>query len=188
MKNIILLLSLAFINDIFASDTLRIEKQKTLSIKSNMTILLMRGFSLQAEYVLNKRVGIWSEIAYHREEESFFNTPLKETNFLAGTNVYKPFKNPIGTQVHNGIYFGPYIKYKQGYYCIEKEPGYSAVFLGLQGGIQSVSKQNVVFTMGMGYGVGCFLKRQELAYSTFFEKYHLPLLDFRATISFGYMF
>jgi hypothetical protein len=188
MKKIILLLVLAFTNDVFASDTLKIEKQKTLSVKSNMAILLMRGFSLQTEYVLNKRVGIWSEVAYHREEQSPFNAPLKETNFLAGTNFYKPFKNPIGTQVHNGMYWGPYLKYRQGYYCVKTEPGYSAMFLGLQGGIQSVSKQNIIFTMGMGYGVGLFFKQRELTYSTFFERYHLPLLDFRATISLGYMF
>jgi hypothetical protein len=42
--------------------------------------------------------------------------------------------------------------------------------------------------MGLGFGAGCFIKKQDLMYVTLFERYHLPLLDFRANICLGYMF
>ena len=171
-----------------SEDSLRIETQKTLSVKSNVAILIMQGFSLQTEYAANERTGYWIETTFHREEHSTFNAPLKETNFLLGINRYKIFKNPIGTKTHNGIYWGPYLKFRQGVCCLSKEIDYSAAFLGLQAGIQSVSKQNIIFTIGTGYGIGYFIKKAELTYSTFFERYHLPILDFRASVSVGYLF
>ena|ERR1035437_266461 len=190
MKNIFYLLFLIFMcnHSVYAEDTLKIEKQRILSVKSNMAILLLCGFNLQAEYIVSKRIGWWAETAYHREEHSMLNSPLKETNFILGINCYTPFKNPINTKTHNGTYWGPYLKYRQGYYCADTEIDYTALFMGIQGGIQSISKQNIIFNIGMGYGIGYFMKRKELMYSTFFERYHLPLLDFRANVSFGYMF
>jgi hypothetical protein len=173
---------------IYASDTLKLEKKRIVSVKSNMAVLLLSGFSLQTEYIADQHKGYWIEAVHHREEQSVFNCPLKETNILLGINYYKPFKNPINTKVHNGAYLGPYLKYRQGYYCLEKEINYSAVLIGIQGGIQSVSKQNIIFTMGMGCGIGYFIKQADLTYSSLFSRYHLPLLDFRATISLGYMF
>jgi len=190
MKNIFYPLLLVFIcnHSVYADDTLKIEKQRILSVKSNMAVLLLRGFSLQTEYIANNRIGLWAEATFHKEEHSMLNSPLKETNFLLGINRYTPFKNPTVTKTHNGTYWGPYLKYRQGYYCADTEIDYTALFMGVQGGIQSISKQNIIFNMGMGYGVGCFIKRKDLMYSTFFERYHLPLLDFRANVSFGYMF
>lgn len=190
MKNIFHTLFLIFLcsHSTYADDTLKVEKQRILSVKSNAAILLLQGFSIQVEYIANKRIGLWTETTYHYEEHSMLNSALKETNFLLGVNRYTPFKNPINIKTHNGTYLGPYLKYRQGYYCLDKETDYSALFIGIQGGIQSVSKQNIIFNMGMGYGVGYFIKRKELMYPTFFDRYHLPLLDFRANISFGYMF
>ena len=173
---------------VYASDTLAVEKRKILSVKSNMAILLLQGFSLQTEFVINKRTGLWAETAHHCEEHSAFNSALKETNFLIGLNHYSLFKSTENVKPQNGTYFGPYLKYRQGYYCGANESEYASMFIGMQAGIQSISKQNIVFNMGIGYGVGYFIKKAELTYSSFFERYHLPLLDFRATIAIGYMF
>jgi hypothetical protein len=188
MNKLIYLALFLSVTRMSATDTLKIEKPKTFSIKTNLAVLLMRGFSLQAEYILNKRTGLWIETTHHVEEHSFYNTPLKETNFIAGINRYKLSKNSEGARTHCGTYFGPYLKYKNGYYCGDKELNYSSLFLGIQAGIQTVFRENILFNMGMGYGAGYFLKRQELSYSTFFDKYNLPIMDFRATVSLGYMF
>jgi hypothetical protein len=109
MKSIFysLLLCSLFSSVCYGQDTLKIEKQKTVSVKSNVAILLMQGFSLQTEYIANEKTGCWIETTFHKEEHSVFNVPLKETNFLLGVNRYKTFKNPIGTKTHNGIYWGP---------------------------------------------------------------------------------
>src|ERR1700758_5571740 len=98
MKKIIYLLTFLTANVMLAEDTLKVEKQKLLSVKSNMAVLLLQGFSLQTEFVLNKRTGAWAEATHHFEEHSMYNCALKETNFLAGINFYKLFKNPEGTK------------------------------------------------------------------------------------------
>src|SRR4051812_26422139 len=92
-----------------AGDTLTIEKRKILSVKTNMAILLLQGFSLQTEFIVNKRTGLWTEAAHHREDHSAFNSALRETNFLLGLNHYSLFKN-ANTKAHNGTYLGPYVK------------------------------------------------------------------------------
>ena len=190
MKKIItkLLLAILFSHPTLADDTLKTERPKILSVKSNLAVLVFKGFSLQAEYIASKRIGLWVESSYHKENGSLLNCPVREINFLTGVNHYIPFKAAMKNKIHNGIYAGPYLKYKQGYYRNDNATDYNALFVGLQGGIQSVSRQNIIFTMGMGFGMGYFIQKKELLYSTFYDRFHIPPLDFRATVSLGYMF
>lgn len=186
MKKLLCLIILStFCLSGYAEDSLNVGK-KMLTIKTNLALIVMNGFGLQAEYVLNKRTGLWGEMTMHSEEHSMFNESLSEKGCLLGVNRYFLFRN--STETHCGTYFGPYLKYRQGYYCGEKETSYSALLAGIQAGIQTVTHRHLVFTFGMGSGIGRVIKKSELKYSSFFERYNLPLLDFRATIAIGYMF
>ncbi len=190
MKNIFI--SVIFISAIslstYATDTLKLEKPKKFSVKSNMAALLFRGYNLQVEYIATKHIGLWIETARHCEKQSMLNSSIRETNFIAGINYYGVYKNADVSKIHNGPYIGPYFKYKKGSYNENKNTDYIAIISGMQGGIQSALKHNIIFNMGMAFGLGYFTKRKELEYSTFYDKYKMPLLDFRANISFGYMF
>jgi hypothetical protein len=147
---------------------------------------VFRGIDLQAEYLLSPRQGIWVEGASHRQAFSELNSSVYERNILMGWNCYKLFKN--SARPHNGVYAGPYLKYRQGYFSNDRQADYKAVYAGLQSGIQSITKDNLVFCMGMGLGIGQFLYRNELTFHTFYDYYQLPFLDFRATIALGYLF
>ncbi|MGZ3862440.1 MAG: hypothetical protein ACXVPN_03010 [Bacteroidia bacterium] len=188
MRYLILLLSLLLYSKIMAGDTLKIEKTKTIAVKTNLAVLLMRGFSIQTEFVLNKKTGFWAEATYHCEDHSMYNVALKEAGILAGLNCYNLFRSYEGTKTHNGMYVGPYIKFKHGYYYIKEEPDYSALFLGIQAGMQTLLKENFIFGMGMGCGAGYFTRKQELPFVSLFDRYDLPVMDFRANICIGYLF
>ncbi|MGZ3867223.1 MAG: hypothetical protein ACXVC6_00940 [Bacteroidia bacterium] len=188
MKYLILILILFLSVKINAADTLKVEKPKIVSLKTNLALLLMRGFSFESEFVLSKRIGLWTEISRHREAHSVYNVALKETAILTGINCYSLFKGLQVPQAHNGMYVGPYLKFKHGYYDVKEDRNYAALFLGMQAGMQTVFKNNITFSMGMGVGVGYFTVKKEIPFTSLFERYRLPTMDFRGNVCLGYMF
>lgn len=171
-----------------ASDTLKLEKPKMFSVKTNLALLIMRGFSIESEFVLTNRIGLWTEISRHCETHSVYNVPLKEAAILAGLNCYNLFKGSQMLQPHNGMFAGPYLKFINGYYDIKEDPRYAALFLGMQAGIQTVFKNNFIFSMGMGLGAGYFTIKKEIPFTSLFERYRLPIMDFRGNVCLGYLF